>query len=77
MSTLFNRKMLIPVWAGIVLGLFMLFGPPPTLVTGSLLLFLAFAPLTVLFILSTAPTLTLSEAIAEELRPVGRSREGD
>jgi hypothetical protein len=77
MSMLFNRKVLIPVWISVVLGIFTLFGPPLTLATGSPLLFMAFAPPTILLILSTAPTLTLSEAIAEELRPADRSREAE
>lgn len=76
MSTLFTRKMVIPVWTGLVLGLFTLFGPPLTVATGSVLVFVAIAPVTILFILST-PTLTLSQAIAEELRPVDKSREGE
>ena len=74
MSRLFNRKILAPVWTSVVLGLFTLFGPPLTVVTGSVLVFVAIAPLTILFILSTAPALTLGEAIAEELRPIDRSR---
>jgi hypothetical protein len=74
MSTIFNRKMLIPVWAGVVLGLFTLLGPPLTLVTGSLLLCMAIAPPGVMLILSRAPSLTLAESIAEVLHPVDRSR---
>ena len=77
MSMFSNRKVLIPVWSGVVLGIFTLFGPSLTLDTGALLLFLAIAPATILLILSAAPTLTLSEAISEELRPVDRSRAGN
>jgi hypothetical protein len=73
MSTLFNRRMLIPVWAGAVLGLFTLLGPPLTLDTGSLLLFTAIAPPAVMLILWKAPSLTLSESIGEVLHPVDRS----
>ena len=74
MSTFFNRRMLIPVWAGAVLGLFTLFGPPLTLVTGSLLLFATLAPPGVMLMLWKAPSLTLSESIAEVLHPVDQSR---
>ena len=77
MSMLFNRKMLIPVWSGVVLGIFTLFGSPLTLATGSLLLFMAFAPPTILLILSTAPSLTLSDAVAEELRHTDGSPEAE
>ena len=72
-----SRKMIIPVWIAVILGLFSLFGPPLTLATGSVLVFVAIASLTIQFFLWTAPTLTLSQAIAEELRPVDRSREGE
>lgn len=77
MSMLFNRKVLIPVWSGVVLGLFTWFGASLTLATGSLLLFMVIAPPTILLILSTAPSLTLSQAIAEELRPTDRAREAE
>lgn len=73
-SMLFNRKVLILVWSGVVLGLFTMFGAPLTLATGLLLLFMAIAPPTILLVLSAAPSLTLSQAIAEELRPTQRSR---
>jgi hypothetical protein len=74
MSTLFNRWMVATIWTGAVLGLFALFGPPLTPATGSILLLVAVAPAMIWLILSSAPPLTLSEAIAEELRPVYRSR---
>ena len=72
MSTLFNRQTLAPLWVGAVLGLFTLVGSPLTPAIGSLLLLMAIAPPTILLILSTAPPLTLSGAIAEELHPVRR-----
>lgn len=73
MPKLFNRQMLIPVWAGAAFGLFTLFGPPLTLATGSLLLCTAIAPPAVMLILWRAPSLTLAESIAEVLHPVHRS----
>lgn len=75
MSTLLTRKMIFPVWMGTVLALFTSFGPTLTPALGSLLVFTAIVPAAVMLILSSPPPLTLSEAIAEELRPVGRSRE--
>ncbi len=75
MSTLLTGKMIFPLWIGVLLGLFALFGPPLTLATGSLLAFLAVAPLTILFILARAPRPTLSEVIAEEIRPPNRSQD--
>ena len=75
MSLFSARKMFIPMWTGTVLGLFVLFGPPLTLAGGLLLALVTVAPPTILVILSKAPPLTLSEAIAEELHPVDRSRE--
>ena len=75
MPTLFNRGMAAAIWTGASLGLFALFGPPFTLATGSVLLLAAVAPPTIMFILSSAPPLTLSQAIIKELRPVDRPRE--
>lgn len=75
MSMLFTRKMIIPVWTGVVLGIFALFGPPLTTATGWLLVFVAAVPPAVMMILSRPPTLTLSESIAAELRPGGGSRQ--
>ena len=75
MSTLLNRKMIFPVWMGTVLALFTSFGPTLTPAIGFLLVFIAIAPAAVMAILSSPPPGTLSEAIAKELRPVGRSRE--
>jgi hypothetical protein len=74
MSTLFNRRILVPVWVGVVLGLFTLLGPPLTLATGSLLLFMAIALPAVMLMLWRPPSLTLAESIAEVLHPVDRSR---
>ena len=74
MSTLFSRKVVIPLWLVVVFGLFVLFGSPLTLATGVLLLFVGVVPPAIVLILSKAPPLTLSEGIAEELRPVARSR---
>ena len=44
MSMLFNWKTVIPVWTGVVLGLFMLIGPPLTMGTGSFLAFVLVVP---------------------------------
>ena len=74
MSMLFTRTMIIPVWTGVVLAIFTLCGPPLTTATGCLLVFVAAVPPAVMLILSRPPTLTLSAVIAEELRPVDRSR---
>lgn len=74
MSTLFNCKILVPVWFGVVLGLFTLSGPPLTLASGSLLLFTAITPPAVMLGLWRAPSVTLAESIAEVLHPVDKSR---
>jgi len=70
MVTFFNRRMAAAIWTGAALGLFALFGPPLTLATGSLLLLAAIAPPTIMYILSSAPRLTLAQAISKELHPV-------
>ena len=74
MSMLFNRKVIIPVWPPVVFGLFALLGSPLTFATGGLVLLAAIAPPAIMLILWKAPSLTLSEAIAEELHPAERSR---
>jgi hypothetical protein len=75
MLKLFGRKALIPVWTGVVLGSFALFGPTLTFGSGLLLLLVAVPPPMILFILSADPPLTLSEAVARELNPVDQRRE--
>ena len=72
MSKLPNRTTIIALWVSAVLGLFVLFGSSLPAATGWLLLFAAFVPPTILFILSRAPSPTLSEVIAAELRPVDK-----
>ena len=74
MSTLFNRRMVATIWPGAMLVLFMFFGPPLTVATGSLLLLAAVAPPAIMLILTSDPPLTLSEAITEELRPLDRPK---
>ena len=74
MLKLFNRKAIIALWTGAMVGLFALLGSSLTVATGWLLLFVAVMPPTVLLILWKAPPLTLSETIAQELRPVDRKR---
>ena len=76
MSMLLPRTMIIPVWTGVVLGIFALFGAPLTTATGCLLVFAAAVPPAVMMLRSKAATLTLSEAIAAERRPCDRSRKG-
>jgi len=75
MSTLFNRRMVAASWTCAALGLFALFGPPLTVATGSLLLLAAVAPPTIMYILSSAPRLTLAQAINKELRSVDSPRD--
>ena len=74
MSKLLNPRAIILVWLVVVGGLFALFGPPLTLASASLLLLVGIVPPAMLLILATAPTLTLAEAIAEELHPNDRPR---
>ena len=74
MPTLFNHKMLMALWAGVVLALFTLFGSPLTLVTGSLLFFTAIAPPAGMLMLQRGPSLSLAESISTVLHPVDRSR---
>ena len=74
MSKLFNRRAIITLWTGATVGLFAWFGSSLTFATGCLLLFVAVMPPTVLLILWKAPPLTLSQTIAQELRPVDRQR---
>ena len=69
-----NRRTLVPAWIGAVLGLFALSGSPLTFAIGWLLLFGIVVPPTIVLILSGAPRLTLAEAVAEDLRPLQRSR---
>ena len=51
----FSRKAIIPVWTGVMLGFFALFGPPLTFGSGLLLLLVAVPPPIILFILSAPP----------------------
>jgi hypothetical protein len=75
MSKLFKPKAIIfLLWTGAVAGFFALLGSSLTLASGSLLLFVAVMPPTILLVLWTAPPLTLSEIIAQELHPADRRR---
>ena len=74
MSTHLTRPTIIAVWLVLAFGLFAVFGPPLTLASGGVLAFVVVGAATMLFILGKAPSPTLSEVIAEELRPSDRSR---
>ena len=67
MSILLSRKPIIPVWLGVVVGLFALFGPALTFTTGWLVLLVGIVPLAIILILSKEP----SPSLAEVLRDVG------
>ncbi len=73
MSKRLNRKAIIALWTGAMVGIFVLFGSSLTLANGWLLALVAVMPPTIFMILSKAPVLTLSEVIAKELRPVDKS----
>ena len=75
MLTLLGGKAITVTWVAAVLALFVLLGWPVTLATGSVLLLLAVTPPAIMLMLSAAPAPTLSQAIAEALRPGDSSRD--